>query len=218
MFKSVFCVLLAQSCLLFSAPFFVGIAGGTGSGKTTLAKKICSQFPNAVLISQDSYYRPLSHLSFEERKSVNFDHPDSIEFSLLQKQLIDLKNGHSIKVPCYDFCEHMRTAQSQLIESTNIIVVEGILLFTQPELRDLFDLKIFVDTDSDERVLRRAERDIKERARTLEDVTEQYIKTVKPMHDTFVEPSKKFADIIIPEGGLNPIAVDLVLAKLSQYE
>jgi uridine kinase len=191
---------------LSASPFFIAIAGGTGSGKTTLAKKIHEQFPNSILISQDSYYKDLSHLPFESRKINNFDH------------LIDLKQGLSIEVPYYDFCQHARISKVELINPANIVIVEGILLLSQPELLSLFDLKIFVDTDSDIRVLRRIERDIEERGRDLKNIREQYLATVKPMHDAFVEPSKKFADIIVPAENINDMALSLILAKISQHE
>lgn len=213
-----FAVFLFCTSSLFAGPMmFIGIAGGTGSGKTTLAERIHQKFPGSVLISQDSYYRDISHLSVKERKERNFDHPDSLEFSLLRAHLLDLKEGRSINVPIYDFCEHMRVSETKHIEPANIVIIEGILLLAVSEVRDLFDLKIFVDTDNDERVLRRIERDIKERGRTLDDVKAQYLKTVKPMHDIYVEPSKKFADIIIPEGGYNEIALSLILAKLTDF-
>jgi uridine kinase len=210
----VFCLL---SVSVFAKPtIFVGIAGGTGSGKTTLAEKIHQAFPESVLISQDSYYKDLAHLSFEERGKRNFDHPDSLEFSLLRSHLIDLKNGRAIEQPTYSFSAHAREEKTKRIEPAQIVLVEGILLLAAPEVRDLFDIKIFVDTDDDVRVLRRIERDIKERARDFNSVKEQYLRTVKPMHDAFVEPSKKYADVIFPEGGHNQVAIGLILAKLNE--
>lgn len=210
--------LLFCSFSLFASPqILIGIAGGTGSGKTTLAHKIHEAFPNnSVLISQDSYYKNLSHLPFEQRAKTNFDHPHSLDFALLKENLIALKNRHAINVPTYDFSIHTRVSATTHVEPADIIIVEGILLFAAPELQNLFDLKIFVDTDSDVRVLRRIDRDIKERGRDLAGVTHQYLTTVKPMHDTFVEPSKRFADIIIPEGGLNENALALIIARLQQ--
>lgn len=192
----------------------IGISGGSGSGKTTLAKKIHEQFPESVLITQDSYYRDLSHLTFEERQQVNFDHPDSLEFSLLSEHLKTLKNGNSINVPVYDFCTHSRTKNVEEVRPANIIIVEGILLLAIEDIRNLFDIKLFVDTDSDVRVLRRIQRDMNERGRELSEIHKQYLSTVKPMHEAFVEPSKRFADIIIPEGGENKIALDFIIAKL----
>jgi uridine kinase len=197
-------------------PVFIGIAGGTGSGKTTLAEKIHKEFPEAVLISQDSYYKDISHLSFEERKDVNFDHPNSLEFSLLREHLISLKNGQAIEQPIYSFHIHGREKETRRIEPAKIILVEGILVLAAPEIRDLLDIKIFVDTDDDIRIVRRIERDIKERSRDFNSVKEQYLKTVKPMHNAFVEPSKKYADIIVPGEEHNPVAISLILAKLRE--
>ena len=194
----------------------MGIAGGTGSGKTTLAQKIHQAFPESILISQDSYYKDISHLPFEERKKTNFDHPNSLEFSLLRQHLVDLKNGQAIEQPIYNFHIHAREKKTERINPAKIVLVEGILLLAIPEVRDLFDIKIFVDTDDDVRILRRIERDMKERSRDFSSVKEQYLKTVKPMHDAFVEPSKKYADIIFPEGGYNKVAISLILAKLSE--
>lgn len=194
----------------------VGIAGGTGSGKTTLAEKIHQAFPEAVLISQDSYYKDLSYLPMEERGKKNFDHLDSLDFTLLRKHLINLRNGFPIEQPIYSFHVHARENETKWIEPANIVLVEGILLLAAPEVRDLFDIKIFVDTDDDIRVLRRIERDIQERSRDFVGVKEQYLKTVKPMHHIFVEPSKKYADIIVPGEEHNQVAIDLVLAKLRE--
>ncbi len=199
-----------------NATIVVGIAGGTGSGKTTLAEKVHHAFPESVLISQDSYYKDLSNISFEERGKGNFDHPDSIEFSLLRQHLIDLKKGRAIERPTYNFHIHAREKKTERIEPAQIIIVEGILLFAASEVRDLFDIKIFVDTDDDVRVIRRIERDMKERSRDFNSVKEQYLTTVKPMHDSFVEPSKKYADVIVPEGGYNQAAISLILAKLRE--
>lgn len=210
-------ILCFLSVSVFTKPvIFVGIAGGTGSGKTTLAQKIHQVFPESILISQDSYYKDLSHLSFEERKKTNFDHPNSLEFSLLKKHLIDLKNGKAIEQPIYNFHVHAREKQTEKIKPAQIVLVEGILLLSMPEMRDLFDIKIFVDTDDDVRILRRIERDMQERSRDFSSVKEQYLKTVKPMHDAFVEPSKKYADVIFLEGGHNQVAISLILAKLSE--
>jgi uridine kinase len=199
-----------------NATIFVGIAGGTGSGKTTLAEKIHEKFPGSVLINQDSYYRDRSDLSFEEREKINFDHPDSLEFSLLKQHLIDLKNGNAIEQPTYSFHLHAREKHTTWIEPASIVLVEGILIFASPDVRDLFDIKIFVETDDDVRVLRRIERDMRERSRDFNSVKEQYLNTVKPMHTAFVEPSKKYADIIILEGGHNQVAIDLIISKLKE--
>lgn len=202
------------NALFANAPILVGIAGGTGSGKTTLATRIHKAFPNSILISQDSYYRDLSHLPFEERAKTNFDHPDALEFELLQKHLILLKEGQSVEMPIYSFHIHSREKGTERILPSDIVIVEGILLFAMREIRDLFDIKIFVDTDDDVRILRRIERDMLERSRTFQSVKTRYLEMVKPMHEAFVEPSKKFADIIVPEGGHNEVAIDLILSKL----
>jgi uridine kinase len=207
-----FCIWLSN---LFSTPILVGIAGGTGSGKTTLAERIKEAFPeDSILINQDCYYKDLSHLSFDERAKMNFDHPSSLDFSLLCEHLIELKSGRSIQRPVYNFHTHRRESSMQLVEPAHLIIAEGILLLAVPEIRKLFDLKIFVDTDDDIRVLRRIERDMKERSRDFDSVKTQYISSVKPMHDAFVEPSKQYADVIVPEGGYNQIALSLILAKL----
>jgi uridine kinase len=206
------------TCSLFSDEvLIVGIAGGSGSGKTTLASKIHNEFPNSILITQDSYYKDLSNLTLAEREQVNFDHPNSIEFSLLFDHLKSLKNGDGVSIPLYDFCTHSRTKQTIEVEPAPIIIVEGILLFAIEEIRNLFDIKLFVDTDSDIRLLRRIRRDINERGRELSAITTQYLSTVKPMHDAFVEPSKRFADLIIPEGGENKIALDFIVTNLKSY-
>jgi uridine kinase len=207
-------------CLSFYSLFaqskvIVGIGGGTGSGKTTLAEQIQSAFPNnSIIISQDAYYKSLTHLTQEERDNVNFDHPNALDFSLLRQNLIDLKSGHQVEQPIYNFAIHDRELQTRSIESKEIIIVEGILLFAVPEVRELFDLKIYVDTGSDVRILRRMERDIRERGRNVTNVKEQYLTTVKPMHDLFVEPSKKFADLIVPGEKYNPIALSMIISKI----
>lgn len=201
---------------IFALPkIVIGIAGGSGSGKTTLAKKIQQALPeHTILISQDSYYKDLSHLSHVERANTNFDHPHSLDFGLLCKNLIALKEGISIDQPIYDFSTHTRVNQTKRVGPAPVVIIEGILLFAVPELRGLLDLKIFVETDGDIRVLRRMERDINERGRDFVGVKDQYLATVKPMHDAFVEPSKQFADIIIPAHSDNEIALSVILAKL----
>jgi uridine kinase len=208
-------------CLTISifakSTILVGIAGGTGSGKTTLAEKIHNEFPDSVLISQDLYYKDLSHLPMEERAKTNLDHPSALEFSLLRQHLLDLKNGKPVEIPTYSFSLYARGEETEWVEPARIILVEGILLLAAPEIRDLLDIKIFVDTDDDVRVLRRIERDIKERGRDFNTVKEQYLKNVKPMHEAFVEPSKKYADVIFPEGGHNQVARSLILAKLREH-
>ena len=194
----------------------IGIAGGTGSGKTTLADRIIEELndPNIIIIKQDAYYKSHPKMSSQEREKINFDHPDAFDTELLMQQLINLKNGKSIKMPVYDFKTHLRKKETELIQPYKVLILEGILLFENAKLRELLDIKIFVDTDSDIRILRRITRDINERGRTFESVHKQYLKTVRPMHLEFVEPSKKYADIIVPEGGLNPIAIDMIVSKI----
>ena len=194
----------------------IGVAGGTGAGKSTLAQKIHEAFPsNSVLLSQDFYYKPLTHLPVEERAKTNFDHPDSLDFSLMRQQLLALKNNQPIERPVYNFRCHQREEETRTVEPADIIIVEGILLFAVPEIANLFDLKFFIDADEDVRLLRRIGRDLNERARSFESVQAQYLKTVKPMHELFVEPSKKEADMIVPHGGENLVALDLIVSRLS---
>lgn len=203
---------------LSAKTIIVGIAGGTGSGKTTLASAIGEVFPDtAVLIEQDNYYRDLSHLSLDQRVVHNYDHPKSIDFELLQKHLIELREGNPIQKPIYNFKTHTREKFSITVEPNRIILVDGILLFAVPEVRKLFDLKVYVDTDSDIRLLRRLERDIQERGRTIDNVKHQYLTTVKPMHSEFVEPSKYHADIIVPGGSNTSVAMDLIISKLKSH-
>jgi len=202
---------------LFSTPLIIGISGGTGSGKTTIAEKIKASFPNdAIIIAQDAYYKDLSHLSPKERDRVNFDHPKSVDFELLKNQLIDLKKGKAVIQPSYDFITHTRTNKTNKIEPAKIIIVEGILLFAMSDIRDLFDFKIYMDTDDDVRVLRRIERDMHDRGRDFDSIKEQYQATVKPMHLAFVEPNKKHADIIVPAGGKNEKAIQMIASRLKE--
>jgi uridine kinase len=202
---------------LFATPLFIGIAGGTGSGKTTLAEKIHNAFPdNSQLISQDNYYKELHGLSLEERRKTNFDHPDALDFSMLQNHLIALRNNEAVKVPVYNFSTSMRETRENTIIPTDIIIVEGILLFSIPEIRELLDVKIFIDTPNDIRVLRRITRDLQKRRRDFESLQQQYLTTVKPMHELFVEPSKIYADVIVPGGGENQVALELIVAKLRE--
>ena len=209
--------ILFMHTLFSSEKIIVGIAGGTGSGKTTLAKKLQEAFPNdSILINQDSYYKDLSHLSPKQRDKTNFDHPDSLDFKLLENHLLQLKAGKSVEKPIYNFHTHSREKNSERIFPAQLIIVEGILLFAILEMRNLFDIKIFIDTDDDIRVLRRIERDINERSRNFMSVRDQYILTVKPMHDAFVEPSKQYADLIVPRGGENLTALGLIISKLRE--
>lgn len=193
----------------------IGIAGGTGSGKTTLAKNIQHCFGNdCILIEQDNYYKDISHLSFEERSLTNFDHPDSIDFVLLQQHLMDLKDSRPILKPIYDFKTHSRTSQVIPVNPAKIIIIEGILLLSVPEIREILDLKIFVETPDDIRLLRRIERDTLERARDFLSVKEQYLSTVKPMHNLYVEPSKRHANLIVPSYDQNNEALHIITAGL----
>jgi uridine kinase len=194
----------------------VGIAGGTGSGKTTLADLILKSMGHEKLayIPHDAYYKDQKYLPFEERVKVNYDHPDSLETDLMVRQVCQLLAGKAIEMPVYDFTTHSRKDETVLIEPKPVILVEGILIFTEKDLRDLFDVKIFVDTDPDIRFIRRLTRDVEERGRTVQSVIDQYLKTVRPMHLEFVETSKRYADIIVPEGGLNVVALDMVIARL----
>ncbi len=196
----------------------IGIAGGSGSGKTTVVKKIINSLPiNSVsVISQDAYYKDQSHLTKEEQKKINFDHPSSIEFSLLKEHLIQLKEGKSIQMPDYDYETCSRGNNPTTVEPGRIIIVEGILIFTDPELRKELDIKVFVSADSDDRLMRIMQRDIRERGRTYEDVLEHYSKYVKLMHREFIAPTKRFADIIIPEGGNNHVGIEILTSRIDK--
>jgi uridine kinase len=197
-------------------PLVIGIAGGSGSGKTTVAQEILQRVgPDRIAYLQhDSYYKDLSGLPPAQRSSVNFDHPNSLDTDLLVRHIESLKINQPVQVPIYDFATHSRTERSFTVQPRRVILVEGILLFTESALRDLFDVKLFVDTDSDLRFIRRLERDIAERGRTMESVIKQYLATVRPMHMEFVESSKRYADVIIPEGGYNTAALDMVVARV----
>ncbi len=199
-------------------PFAIGIAGGTGSGKTTVARRIYESLhlDSAVFLDQDSYYRRLDHLPLEERRKINFDHPDSLDNDLLVEQLQQLVAGEPIQKPLYDFAAHTRAAETQRVEPRDVILVEGILLFVDPRLRELFDLKIFVDTEADVRFIRRLRRDLELRGRTIDSVIDQYLTTVRPMHFEFVEPSKRYADIILPRGGNNAPGIEVITARLRE--
>jgi len=196
--------------------YIIGIAGGSGSGKTSVVKKIVKCFPkeSVRVISQDAYYKDNGILTQEEREQINFDHPSSIEFILLIQHLQELLNGQKIEMPTYSYITCSRQKETIPIEPGKVIIVEGILIFTHPELRDMIDLKVFVDTEADERIIRIIQRDVNERGRCLDKSITHYEKYVKPMHETFIEPSKKFADIIIPEGGHNTKGIDILIAKI----
>ncbi len=199
-------------------PLVIGVAGGSGSGKTTVAHEILRRVgPDRIAYLQhDAYYRDWSHLPKEERDKINFDHPDALETELLVEHIRRLKAGRPVEVPVYDFTTHTRRPETRRVDPRPVILVEGILIFVEPTLRELFDVKIYVDTDPDLRFIRRLQRDIRERGRTVESVIRQYLETVRPMHLEFVEPSKRYADLIIPEGGFNTVALDMVVARIGQ--
>jgi uridine kinase len=199
-----------------ATPLVIGIAGGSGSGKTTLAHMILERVgPNRIAyLPHDAYYKDLSNLPPNERATINFDHPNSLDNDLLIQHVRQLKGGEAFYLPIYDFKTHSRTQSTRRIEPRQVIMVEGILIFAEPVLRELLEVKIFVDTDADMRFIRRLERDINERGRTTESVVRQYLATVRPMHLEFVEPSKRYADVIIPEGGQNAVAMEMVVARL----
>ncbi len=201
------------------APLFIGITGGSGSGKTTIVNKIFSEVPekSIAIIEQDAYYKDQSHLSFEERCKTNYDHPFAFDTDLLIEHIEQLKNGHAIEKPVYDYEVHNRKKETVLIEPKEIIIIEGLLVFYDERIRNLLDIKIFVDTDPDIRLIRRIIRDINERARTVDSVIAQYINTVRPAHEQFIEPTKKYADIIVTEGGNNLVAIDLMVTKIKSF-
>ena len=194
----------------------IGVAGGTGSGKTTIALNILERvgFDRIAYVSHDSYYRDGVSLPMLEREKLNYDHPDAFDNDLFIKQIMELKSGKAIKTPVYDFKTHSRAKETRVVEPQPVILLDGILIFADKKLRDLMDVKIFVDTDADIRFIRRLQRDIKERGRSTESVVTQYLSTVRPMHMEFVEPSKRYADVIIPEGGFNEVAIDMVASRI----
>ena len=196
----------------------IGIAGGTGSGKITITREIVRRLgENVTVITHDSYYKAHHDLSYEERSQLNYDHPNSFDNDMMAEAIRDLREGKPVEIPIYDYTIHDRTENTITLHPTPVILVEGILIYHSEELRDLMDIKIFVDTDADVRILRRIVRDIKERGRSLDSVVNQYLNTVKPMHEAFVEPSKKYADIIIPEGGENMVALEMVVNRIEAH-
>lgn len=199
-------------------PIIIGVAGGTGSGKTTVAQTILKRVgeERIAFIPHDAYYRDLAHLPPNLRVQINFDHPDSLETDLLVEHLEMWRRGHPVEVPVYDFTTHTRTERTRRVEPGRVALIEGILVFAEPKLRETFDVKLYVDTDADICFIRRLRRDIAERDRTMESVVQQYLSTVRPMHLEFVEPSKRYADVIIPEGGYNQVAMDMVVARIER--
>jgi uridine kinase len=197
-------------------PLTIGVAGGTGSGKTTVTRSLVKAVgpENVAFLPHDAYYRDYSHLDIEDLGRINWDHPDALETELLVSQLELLLDGHSVERPRYDFRTYTRLPDTQQVEPRPVIIVEGILILAERELRDLLDVKVYVDTDPDIRFIRRLRRDIEERARSVSSVIEQYLSTVRPMHLEFVEPSKRYADLIIPEGGYNRVAVEMLVARV----
>ncbi len=196
----------------------LGIAGGTGSGKTTLTRRLKERFGDEVsVVYHDNYYKRRDDLTYEERCAINYDHPNAFDTDMLLEHLAQLKAGHAVECPVYDYTVHNRSDKTVLIQPAPVIIVEGILLFAFPELCELMDIKVFVDTDADVRILRRIVRDVNKRGRTLESVISQYLTTVKPMHEQFVEPSKRKADIIVPEGGKNTVALEMLVHRVSSH-
>lgn len=201
-------------------PIIIGIAGGTSSGKTTIAKKVFEEtkkYGTVAMIKIDDYYKLTDHLSFEERAKINYDHPASYDVEYIVQNLVDLKNGKDVVKPTYDFVNHIRSKETETIKASNVIIVEGILTLAIKEVEEMCDIKLFVDTPDDIRFIRRLKRDVKDRGRTVESVINQYLETVRPMHKTFVEPSKEKADLIIPEGGKNVIAIDFIVTKIADF-
>ena len=196
----------------------IGIAGGTGSGKTTVVTKIANNLPqkNLTILPQDAYYKGNSNLSFEERKKINYDHPNSIDFDLFLNHIQELKKGNAVNQPIYSYSTHSRSEDYKVVHPKDILIVEGILVFTNEELRNLCDIKIFVHADADERLIRRIKRDITERGREIEEVLTRYEKTLKQMHNKFIEPTMKYADIIVPVGGENKVAIDVLVSMIKE--
>ena len=197
-------------------PLIMGIAGGSGSGKSTVARKVAEALEEAsvAFIDMDAYYRNFAHLPMEERQRVNWDHPDAFDLELLAEHLARLVDGEAVDKPVYDFVTHTRSESAVRVEPTDVVVIDGILLFADARIRELCDVKVFVDTDADIRLIRRIRRDMKKRGRPLDSILEQYLSTVQPMHLQFVEPSKRYADVIVPRGGHNAVAIEMIIAKI----
>ena len=196
----------------------IGLAGGTGSGKTTITKKLMQRFGGEVsVIYHDNYYKAHYDMPYEERAKLNYDHPDAFDNELFVQAVRDLKEGKDVVCPIYDYSIHDRSDKTVIVKSAKVVIVEGILIYAVPELRELMDIKLFVDTDADVRILRRIRRDVRDRGRSLESVIDQYLTTVKPMHEQFVEPSKRYADLIIPEGGHNQVAMRMVVSRVRAH-
>jgi uridine kinase len=203
-------------------PLIIGIAGGTGSGKSTVARRVAEALTtgergaSVAFIDMDAYYKNFASLSFDERRRINWDHPDAFDIDLFVDQLLRLSGGAAIDKPVYDFVEHVRAAHTVRIEPADVVVIDGILLFVDGRVRELCDVKIYVDAEADVRLVRRLKRDMKHRGRPLEEILEQYLSTVRPMHEQFVEPSKRYADVIVPRGGHNAIAIEMIVAKIQR--
>ena len=197
-------------------PFIVGVAGGSGSGKSTVARNLAQALhaESVAFIDMDAYYRNFEHLPIAERRKINWDHPESFDWELLVGQLSRLASGEAIEKPVYDFVSHARSTQTVIVPATRVVVIDGILLFSDPRVRDLCDVKVFVDADADIRLIRRIRRDMNKRGRPLDEILDQYVNTVHPMHLQFVEPTKRYADIIVPRGGHNAVAVEMIVAKI----
>ena len=201
-------------------PLIIGVAGGTGSGKSTVARNVAGALGDAsvAFIDMDAYYVDYAHLPFEQRKAVNWDHPDAFDWDLLVRQLTDLSQGRAIEKPVYDFHNHVRSPSVVQIPPADVIVIDGILLFVDARVRDLCDVKVFVDADADIRLIRRIRRDMTKRGRPLPEILDQYLSTVQPMHLEFVEPSKRYADVIVPRGGHSPVAIEMIVAKIARRQ
>ena len=204
--------------MLLKKPVLIGIAGGSASGKTTIAKKLFEAFDktnSVIIIKEDDYYKDQSNFTFDERKKTNYDHPFAFDHNLMKDQLLDLIKGYTIEKPTYDYTEHNRSNVIEIIEPRDVIIVEGLFVLEEKDIRDLLDIKVYVDTPYDVRFIRRLKRDIEERGRELNNIIDQWLNTVRIMHEQFVEPSKKYADVIVPEGGTNNVAIDLLITKIN---